>query len=53
MLPLHWAFRRRKELLVTEMEEKRLQLADADASIQGYADGVFWERNTFARQRKA
>ena len=33
--------------------EKRLQLADADASIQGYADGVFWERNTFARQRKA
>ncbi|MBP5345845.1 MAG: site-specific DNA-methyltransferase [Bacteroidales bacterium] len=25
---------------------KRLQLADADNSIQGYADGVFWERNT-------
>jgi len=26
--------------------EKRLQLADGDASIQGYADGVFWERNS-------
>ncbi|MBO7630307.1 MAG: site-specific DNA-methyltransferase, partial [Bacteroidales bacterium] len=25
---------------------KRLQLADTDNSIQGYADGVFWERNT-------
>jgi site-specific DNA-methyltransferase (adenine-specific) len=26
--------------------EKRLLLADAHPSIQGYADGVFWERNT-------
>lgn len=25
--------------------EKRLESADADPSIQGYADGVFWERN--------
>ena len=25
---------------------KRLHLADADNSIQGYADGIFWERNT-------
>ena len=25
---------------------KRLHLADTDNSIQGYADGVFWERNT-------
>ncbi|MBQ0056557.1 MAG: site-specific DNA-methyltransferase [Bacteroidales bacterium] len=25
---------------------KRLMLADTDTSIQGYADGVFWERNT-------
>ena len=24
---------------------KRLQLADTDKTIQGYADGVFWERN--------
>ena len=26
--------------------EKRLELADTDKTIQGYADGVFWERNT-------
>ena len=26
--------------------EKRLELADSDKTIQGYADGVFWERNT-------
>lgn len=25
--------------------EKRLELAEADKRIQGYADGVFWERN--------
>lgn len=34
------------------LAEKRLQLADADASIQGYADGVFWERNTLGAQKK-
>jgi site-specific DNA-methyltransferase (adenine-specific) len=28
------------------MALKRLELAEADESIQGYADGVFWERNT-------
>ena len=28
----------------------RLRAADADRSIQGYADGVFWERNTQAEQ---
>lgn len=27
--------------------EKRLLLAQTDKSIQGYADGVFWERNSF------
>ncbi len=36
--------------------EKRLALADTDKSIQGYSDGVFWERNTsglqLAKQRK-
>ena len=32
--------------------EKRLELAASSPSIQGYADGVFWERNTFALQRK-
>ncbi len=26
---------------------KRSQLAENDASIQGYEDGIFWERNTF------
>ncbi|MFN4280078.1 DNA-methyltransferase [Thermosynechococcus sp.] len=28
------------------LAEKRLEMAEVDASIQGYADGVFWERNT-------
>lgn len=32
--------------------EKRLEMADSDPSIQGYTDGVFWERNTSALQRK-
>ncbi len=32
--------------------EKRLELADTDPTIQGYADGVFWERNTSALQKK-
>ena len=31
---------------------KRLLLADNDAFIQGYSDGVFWERNTLNKQRK-
>ena len=30
---------------------KRLGLADLDPSIQGYADGVFWERNSLADQK--
>lgn len=33
------------------LTEKRLELANRDASIQGYAQGVFWERNTLAEQR--
>ena len=32
--------------------EKRLEMADSDSSIQGYTDGVFWERNTNALQKK-
>ncbi len=28
------------------LTEKRLDMAEADQHIQGYADGVFWERNT-------
>lgn len=32
--------------------QKRLDLADRDRTIQGYAGGVFWERNTFSKQAK-
>lgn len=32
--------------------EKRLEKADKDINIQGYSDGVFWERNTLAQQTK-
>lgn len=32
--------------------EKRLSMAEEDSSIQGFADGVFWERNTASGQRK-
>ena len=32
--------------------EKRLEMAETDKGIQGYADGVFWERNTAALQKK-
>ncbi len=34
------------------LTEHRLALAEEDASIQGYTDGVFWERNTLAEQKK-
>lgn len=30
--------------------EKRLEMAELDMSIQGYTDGVFWERNTSSLQ---
>ena len=32
------------------LAEARLAAAETDPVIQGYADGVFWERNTAARQ---
>lgn len=32
--------------------EKRLLNADSDKTIQGYSDGVFWERNSLAAQKK-
>jgi len=32
---------------------KRLQLAQTDATIQGYQDGVFWERNSGGEQNKS
>ena len=28
------------------LAQKRLEMAESDKSIQGYADGVFWERNS-------
>ena len=31
---------------------KRLHLAEIDTTIQGYQDGVFWERNTLNSQRQ-
>lgn len=31
---------------------KRLQLAEKDKNIQGYKDGVFWERNSLSQQMK-
>lgn len=32
------------------LAENRLEMADAQPAIQGYAGGYFWERNTFASQ---
>ncbi|MFA6449957.1 MAG: site-specific DNA-methyltransferase [bacterium] len=34
------------------LAEKRLKTADSDVLIQGYSDGVFWERNTLSIQKK-
>ncbi len=34
------------------LAEKRLELANEDRSIQGYRDGLFWERNTLNEQPK-
>ena len=31
---------------------KRLHLAELDTAIQGYSDGVFWERNTLKGQKQ-
>ena len=33
------------------LAERRLDMAQEDRSIQGYTDGVFWERNTLADQK--
>ncbi|MCH7773563.1 MAG: site-specific DNA-methyltransferase, partial [Bacteroidetes bacterium] len=32
--------------------EKRLKIAEVNKEIQGYNDGVFWERNTLRDQKK-
>jgi len=31
------------------LAEKRLEMAETDKSIQGFSDGVFWERNSLNR----
>lgn len=41
-----------KESEYCALSERRLELADRDQSIQGYADSVFWERNSLAEQKK-
>ncbi|MEW5957092.1 MAG: site-specific DNA-methyltransferase [Chloroflexota bacterium] len=33
------------------LAEKRLEMAETDKVIQGYAEGVFWERNTLQEQK--
>ncbi|WP_239616260.1 DNA-methyltransferase [Cohnella mopanensis] len=35
------------------LTEKRLEMAEAEPSIQGYSEGVFWERNTLREQGKS
>lgn len=35
------------------LTEKRLKLAEDDASIQGYSEGVFWERNSLNEQSRS
>lgn len=34
------------------LTEKRLALAETDKTIQGFSDGVFWERNTQGKSKK-
>ena len=34
------------------LAERRLELAEADKNVQGFFDGVFWERNTLKDQTK-
>ena len=34
------------------LAEKRLEMAGGNTSIQGYTDGVFWERNSLAQKER-
>jgi len=34
------------------LAQRRLEMIETNQAIQGYTDGVFWERNTLAVQRK-
>ena len=40
-----------RDLTYCCLAEKRLAIAEQDKGIQGYANGVFWERNTHQDQR--
>lgn len=40
------------EKVYCSLAQKRLETADKNNEIQGYSDGVFWERNTLAIQQK-
>ena len=40
-----------REAVYCALTEKRLALAETVPAIQGYTDGVFWERNTLADQK--
>ena len=35
------------------LAEKRLERAEKDPTIQGYSEGVFWERNSLSEQQKS
>ncbi|MDX2098997.1 MAG: DNA methyltransferase [Leptolyngbyaceae cyanobacterium bins.59] len=35
------------------LAEKRLQMAEGEPTIQGYSEGVFWERNTAGEQGRS
>ena len=41
-----------KEAQYCVWAEQRLEMAETDTEIQGYVDGVFWERNSFPEQNK-
>ncbi len=41
-----------KEAQYCALTAKRLEMAEEDSSIQGYAHNVFWERNSLAAQKK-
>lgn len=41
-----------KSELYCALAEKRLELANEDRTIQGFEDGIFYERNTHSRKKK-
>lgn len=41
-----------KEAQYCVWAEQRLEMAETDTEIQGYVDGVFWERNSLSEQNK-